>query len=221
MNSLNRKLFRLLSSLAISTALCVGMIFFRIYKTGSLMYGFYIWNLFLAWVPLLASIILGYPAEKKRKWFAELFFFSVWIGFFPNAPYLITDIGHLAQRPEMPFWFDVLLVVVAAWNGLMLGFISLYEIQKFLSARISSIFSKLIIPVMLSICSFGIYLGRFERWNTWDILFQPIDFIQNIHTILFHPLRNFKIFELVFLLSVFLLSCYYVLISFMRLESKE
>jgi uncharacterized membrane protein len=138
-----------------------------------------IWNLFLAWVPYIISL---YFTKKDMKDvsinnFAILFVF--WLLFFPNAPYLVTDIIHITSSPLPFIWYDGLLFFFFGWIGLLLGMISLFHIHQYLKNHLSILISELIIFAICFVSSFGVYLGRFERWNSWDLFLNPSDLIKN------------------------------------------
>ncbi|MEX6686048.1 DUF1361 domain-containing protein [Danxiaibacter flavus] len=148
----------------------------RFIYTRELNYGFYIWNTFLAVVPMLFSRRL-YKHEKIS--FSSSMLVAGWLLFFPNAPYLITDLFHFEQRPNVPFWFDLLLVVSGAWNGLILGFISLIQVEQFLAKHVAKKWMKIISAVLILLCGYGVYLGRFLRFNSWNIIDQPFTLIRS------------------------------------------
>src|SRR5450432_2324487 len=118
--------------LLISSAFATGLEFLRIYLSGHNNYFYFIWNLFLAWVPYAISMYLplSYHLIKSKLliWVLILIFFLFW----PNSPYILTDLLHLKEKQNIPLWFDLGLILSFAWTGLMLGFISLLEIQNFI-----------------------------------------------------------------------------------------
>src|SRR5687767_13354522 len=100
----------------------------RICYTGKPVYIFLASNLFLAWLPFMISNRLS-SSQKLRNW-QSYCLLSLWLLFFPNAPYIITDFLHLKERDPVPLWYDVLLLFSASFNGLMLGFLSVQNIDK-------------------------------------------------------------------------------------------
>lgn len=111
--------------LLLSVAFSMSLLLVRfVYSNNTIEYSFYGWNTFLAAIPYLVSTQL----IKLRKLSpTALAFIGVWLLFFPNAPYMITDLFHYEQKPDVPFWYDLLLVISAAWNGLILGLVSLID----------------------------------------------------------------------------------------------
>lgn len=93
-----------------------------------------------------------------------------WLLFFPNAPYILTDLFRLRLKSSMPIWFDLILILSFAWTGLLFGFLNLWDIEKILQNFIKRTYVIIISVVLLFIGSFGIFVGRFLRWNSWDIV---------------------------------------------------
>lgn len=119
--------------LALSCLLSVSLVAFRIYYSGYYLYLFLVWNLFLAILPyVISTFFLLYYRKIKPLLVISVILFS-WLLLFPNAPYIVTDFFHLEPKARVPYWFDLGLILSFAWNGLMLGFISLYDVQTALS----------------------------------------------------------------------------------------
>jgi uncharacterized membrane protein len=97
-----------------------------------------------------------------------------WLLFFPNAPYIVTDLFHYTERAPIPQWYDLLLLTSAAWNGILLGMVSLMQVEQFMMRHCRTYKVNLFIMACLFLGSYGIYLGRFLRFNTWDIIADPI-----------------------------------------------
>jgi uncharacterized membrane protein len=144
----------------------------RIHYSGRLLYGFLIWNLFLAWVPWLLAIAVARSVERGHRSVAVLTT-GAWLVFLPNAPYVITDFLHLRARSPVPLWFDVLLLGTASLTGLLAGAFSLRRVEHALSGRLDARLLHGGLWLAIALSGFGIYLGRFERWNSWDLLLHP------------------------------------------------
>ena len=102
-------------------------------NTRSVTYLFLIWNLFLAWIPYFISMTLNY---LPKKWMAVPCL-TIWLVFLPNAPYLVTDLLHVGYHPPVPIWYDTILLFSFAWTGLLLGFLSLLDVQRYLDKNIN------------------------------------------------------------------------------------
>ncbi len=131
------------------------------------------WNLFLAAVPLLASTALVRLDGRGASAWALLSLGAVWLAFLPNAPYILTDLVHLRERPPVPFWYDLAMLLSGAGVGLLAGYVSLADVQGVLARRWSATLAWAISVAVLFLSAFGIYLGRVLRWNSWDVLTAP------------------------------------------------
>lgn len=131
------------------------------------------WNLFLAWVPWFASLLL--PRVKNGLTFWALTAF--WLAFFPNAPYLLTDLAHLKLRPPVPLWFDVLFLASFAWAGCLVGWDSLSRVHDALTRRHGSLKAGAFVVLCVALCGVGVFLGRFERLNSWELVTAPMHVI--------------------------------------------
>lgn len=156
--------------LLLSILFNMSLLFVRFYYTKELMYGFYIWNTFLAILPLLFSRIL---LRLDKCNFKAMLLVICWLAFFPNAPYMITDVFHYTERPPVPQWYDLIVVITAVWNGLLSGIISLMQIEQFLSRHFRIIWVKIIVIVSFILCGYGVYIGRYLRFNSWDVVMNP------------------------------------------------
>jgi uncharacterized membrane protein len=157
-----------------SSGFSVALLFSRMWYSGSDQYVFMIWNLFLAWIPLVVAGVFAYlPQVWQRKWWVLLAVLGAWLLFFPNALYIVTDLWHLKTRDGAPVWLDILLLFSFSWNGLILAFLSLFLIQDFLEKWWGSLKSWFLVSSIIVLSSFGVYLGRFLRWNSWDIVTNP------------------------------------------------
>jgi uncharacterized membrane protein len=97
----------------------------------------------------------------------------VWLVFLPNAPYLVTDLVHLRPAPPVPASFDVLLFASFALAGCALAWGSLDAVHARLAPAVGRARAALAIAAVLLLTGFGVYLGRFERWNSWDLVARP------------------------------------------------
>ena len=178
-------------------------------------YRFYIWNTFLAAIPYVISTQL---LKLKKMNSAAIVFLVAWLLFFPNAPYMITDIFHYEERPPVPFWYDVLLVISAAWNGLILGMVSLMNVENFLSRHIKPLLVKFIVFTSLLLCGYGIFIGRFLRFNSWNILTDPgyLAYTSAHHVLL--PQRYPKLWVFTVLFAALLSIIYFTLRKLPRHE---
>lgn len=173
--------------LTLSVVWCAGLIVRRVPFAGRVEYGFLVWNLFLAALPLIFSEIMERSDSRKIRWTL----FPAWLLFFPNAPYVLTGLLHLKPRHGVPLWFDLLLLISCAAAALIMGFISLRQRQNIVSKAGGAIAGWIFVLATLFAAGFGIYLGRFLRWNSWDLLLNPAglawDVIRHVGDPFTHP----------------------------------
>ena len=150
-------------------AWCSLLVFWRFtYRVDAIFIGLW-WNLFLAVIPLLASAALTQFARYPRKLPRRLCF-VVWLLFFPNAPYILTDFIHLRERLPAPLWLDATVFVSFAGAGLILGYLSLAEVQAVVQRLYGKATGWAVALASLMLCGAGMYMGRFLRWNSWQVL---------------------------------------------------
>ena len=169
-----------------------------------------VWNLFLAWIPFMLAYFAHLVSWRKSTLYLIIPVIAfLWLIFFPNAPYMLTDLQDLARRSfDAPLWYDVIIVVWASWTGMLLGVISLYLMQDIIIRTFGRLPGWIFVFVISALSSFGIYIGRFVRLNSWDILQNPTEVAQDILGLVIDPSRRlaaFTILYTIFFLFVFLL----------------
>lgn len=181
--------------------------------SGTLILSFLIWNLFLGFVPYGISKWM----KRNRNWGESklkfCFLFIVWLLFIPNSFYIITDLFHLGAFNKLPLWYELAMILSFAWNGLLLGILSVRQMQKliddFLSKRTALLF---IYPVMF-LNALGVYIGRYMRFNSWDVIANPFHLVKDIFNLALHPLQYKYDWGMVICFSVFLTLMYQTLIN--------
>jgi uncharacterized membrane protein len=198
-NRLNETLF-----MATLTAFCFGLSIFRFIYTDTRTFMFLNWNLFLAFVPwVLTSITILKPNIQKSRITIFILLF-IWLLFFPNAPYLLTDLFHLRTRSLMPMWFDLVLILSFAWTGLLFGFLSLWDIEKILSQSFNLKWVTIISINLIFLGSFGVYMGRYLRWNSWDIITEPFRLLYDVGERIVNPFEHPRAWGMTIFLGIFL-----------------
>lgn len=167
---------------------CGALLVFRFVRSDSLWFGFLTWNLFLAVVPAMAAWALMWAASRRSPALIQVLLFAIWLVFLPNAPYLLTDFVHLEERLPMPLWYDIALLASCAGTGLLLAYSSLADVQAVVARRFSALAGWTLATVALLLSGFGIYLGRFLRWNSWDALTHPVQLFGDITARIADPL---------------------------------
>jgi uncharacterized membrane protein len=190
-----------------SAILGMMMVAVRVHFSGTLSYTFLFWNLFLAIIPFCISSLL---IRFKPPAFVFYPTVIIWLLFFPNAPYVLTDLLHL--RPVVvPLWYDLLMLLSFAWTSLMFGFVSLADMQQLVKQRFNATTGWLFACMALALGSFGIYLGRFLRWNSWDIITEPKQLAWDILERVVNPVAHVGAYGFTLLLTAFLLLAYLML----------
>jgi len=153
-----------ITSVLIFMIVPVGMSIVRLFLVATNSYIYMNWNLFLALIPILFAWLF---MRSTIGVVGRIIWFFLWMGFLPNAPYLITDLIHLADvGPRSLIWFDSIMLFGYAFVGLLIWLQSVHMIYQ----RIPS---KVFIPGVALLTSVGIFMGRYVRHNTWDVVARP------------------------------------------------
>jgi uncharacterized membrane protein len=210
-----------LVSLALASVLCVAALLAR-WAYGEVgAYDFLPWNLFLAWIPLVAAVAV-YDAQRRGAGLSVLLpLGGLWLLFLPNAPYLLTDFIHLGSRDDAPIWFDIVLFGSFAWTGMLLGFLSIFLMQSVVRREAGATWSWVLVGASLAASSFGIYLGRSLRWNSWDFVLRPGPLLEDIGTRLVDPLAYPRGVGMTIALTALLATGYLTVYAFAQLGGAE
>ena len=181
---------------------------FRIVYSNSFEFISLNWNLFLAFIPWFLSSVIILKKLENNKILLSLLMLA-WVLFFPNAPYILTDLFHLGHVPNAPIWFDLIMILSFALTGLLFGFVSLLDIEKIFSRYLDKSKMVFVIIGFLFLSGFGIYVGRFLRWNSWDVFSQPLPLFSDILHRFANPLSHPKAWGLTILLGILLNLLYF------------
>jgi uncharacterized membrane protein len=186
---------RLLFVLILSNGLSVLLFLIRVVGSDGFRYWYMLWNLFLAWLPLLFAALLV-PRLKRRRWlnWGNVVLVLLWLGFLPNSFYVLTDLIHLQSTGEINILFDAVLLFSFIFNGYVSGFLSVYMIHRALQRRLLPVDTHLIITGVFLLCGLAIYLGRALRWNTWDVLINPAGLLFDVSEGVFDPFSHPQLF---------------------------
>lgn len=221
-----RDLHRFLSKqlvypILLSTLLADAIWFGRLFRSDQFEYAFLLGNLLLAWIPYIFSILVVVLNSKyPGRWWLLISPFLFWLIFFPNAPYLVTDLLHLDPRPPVPIWYDIGLFASFVWTGCLIAVISLNIMQSAVKSYFGRAASWLFVAGTVLLSGLGIYLGRFLNWNSWDLFFQPRAILYDVLIRMIHPIRNFQIYGVTLMFASFLLVCYLTFVSVQHREIK-
>ena len=180
----------------------------RVAATGYLTYVFLLWNLFLAFIPYVISYWLCNNVHLIKNKLKLIGLVAGWLLFVPNSFYILTDLFHLARNHSAPKWFDLLLLLSFAWNGLLFGILSMRKMETVLHKVSGKTFSLFIIFIVMCLVAYGIYLGRFLRYNSWDIIAQPFSLFGEMIEMLLHPLHNSMEWGMIFCYAIFMTLLY-------------
>jgi uncharacterized membrane protein len=194
--------------LLLSMSFSVLLACIRVAWTGRLTFLFLVWNLFLAYVPYVFSTWLQQRPDFIEKRLMFTAFFIAWLLFIPNAFYLLTDLFHLGNHPGVPLWFDLALIGSFAWNGLLLGIISVLQMEKIVQVYLQGKNELLFIYPVMWLNALGIYIGRYLRFNSWDIITNPFGLFSDISVMALHPLQNKYAWGMILCFSVFMTVIY-------------
>ena len=171
--------------LGLASGLALGLLGARILRAEQWTYGFLLWNLALAWIPWVASLSC---VRARGAWLATAL--VGWLLFFPNASYIVTDFVHLKLRPPIPLWYDVGMLAAFAWAGLLLAVTSLSAVHRRVERALGTLAGWGFVLVASGLSGLGIYLGRFWRLNSWDVLFAPSEIARGLFALAAHPLGH-------------------------------
>jgi uncharacterized membrane protein len=200
---------------------CAALSLCRVWLSDSYEYLFMTWNLFLALAPFVISyFVVSYEALYPR--ILVVLCFLTWLLFYPNGPYLITDLVHLRDHRKGPLlWFDLILFFSYAHAGLLLATQSAKHIQQVIARYLRRWIATLLMILLFFAVSFGVYLGRFMRWNSWDLMYRPLDILGDFADCVLNPSENFAAYLVTILFGVMLNIIYFSQGSHQVRDKKE
>jgi uncharacterized membrane protein len=199
------------SLLLISICFSTSLLAMRMIATKSIYYVFLEWNLFLALIPYLLSSFLYRRINSGLNNYVLAAISFVWLLFIPNTFYILTDLFHLGETGAAPLWFDLLLILSFAWNGLMLGILSIRQMEKIFHLKFSTRNELLFLYPIMWLNALGVFIGRYLRFNSWDIITSPFRLTLDILDLLMHPFAHKNAFAMVMTYSIFMTLIYLTL----------
>ncbi|HVV66456.1 MAG TPA: DUF1361 domain-containing protein [Candidatus Saccharimonadales bacterium] len=196
-------------ALLASTLVSIGLFAYGAWRNQSLEFDYLLWNLFLAWLPLLFAVRLVSVLQRKLWSSWEAMVTSLlWIVFLPNSFYMISDFIHLQDVRRVDVVFDTVMLTSFIYTGVTLGFSSLYLIHIQLRRRFARTTAAFLIALTLFVSSVAVYVGRDLRWNSWDVLTNPGGLLFDISDRVVHPAQYPQMLITVISFFVLLLSMY-------------
>jgi uncharacterized membrane protein len=208
-----RRLMTVLGLVAASL-FCVALVLLRVSESGSTKFAGLIWNLFLAWIPFLLAVAVYDGWRRRRGRGSLLATGALWLLFFPNAPYIVTDFVHLERTADAPYWYDAVTVSAFAWTGVLLGFASLFLMQTVVRQSRGVVSGWIFAGIALALGSLGIYLGRVLRLNSWDALEHPSVLPRIAHAVARDPFAYQEAIGVTVLFTLALGFAYFLLYNF-------
>jgi uncharacterized membrane protein len=209
-------------ALLFASCVCVALLAARIVVDGTGRYVFLVWNLFLAWVPLVFALLLceQHTLGRQKRWRLAGWGLT-WLLFFPNAPYIFTDLTHLQIRLHSHYWTDMMLILSCAMTRMMVGFVSLYIVQSVVADRFGRLAGWLFITSVAGFTGIGVFVGRFLRYNTWDVLCHPIELCQLAGNWLADPFASGRPYIFSTMFAVFMFTAYLMFYMLTKLPPAE
>lgn len=202
------RLARVLAPCVIASALGCVIVVIEPFLTHRGRHSYLIFNLVLAWMPLPFAWLSyrQFQAGTRLGWM----FAAAWLLFLPNSPYLFTDLIHLMGRSLPHYWPDLVKILLFAMTGMCVGLISLQLMHGLVTRAKGWMAGWLFVATVSVLCSLGVYLGRFQRWHSWDMLRNAPAILRDIVVFLRHPSAVNHHTGFVVLLAVFIFSSYLI-----------
>jgi uncharacterized membrane protein len=201
--------FTLSQWLWIASVFSLSLLAIRIIRTSRLSYGFLAWNLFLAYVPYFISEWLCKHPQISASRIKLICLLFAWIVFMPNSFYILTDLFHLNNVSKGDSWYDLTLILSFAWNGVLFGILSIYKMELLLKNTKGKFIAGFVICVVMWLNAFGVYIGRFLRFNSWDIVVNPFSLVSEIVQIIFNPYDYRYVWAMSLCFAFFMAILYY------------
>ncbi|MCE3259978.1 MAG: hypothetical protein K0S12_1619 [Bacteroidetes bacterium] len=189
---------------------CFLLIAARYIKTDHYSFLFLFWNLFLAWLPVFFIRRIGQGSGKFRRYCL----LGLSILFLPNAPYILTDLFHLKKSLIAPLWFDLILILSFAFLGLIYFIMAFDRILEEFSFQFGKQVICFVKPLLFLATGYGIYLGRYLRFNSWDLVSDPVHLAGGMINSIFSRENFMETFGVTITFTVFLYLIYEIYLSF-------
>jgi uncharacterized membrane protein len=176
------------AALGFATFVSIGLFAYNAWHDRDLSYSYLIWDLFLAWLPLLFAVkLMSVLRYKLWSSWEGLAWSVLWLVFLPNSFYMISDFIHLQDVPRSQVLYFVIMFTSFIYTAVVLGFSSLYLLHLRLRFRFPNRVANSLVLLILFVCSIGIYIGRDLRWNSWNVLTNPGGLLFDVSDRLQHP----------------------------------
>ncbi len=217
---INSKYVAITNSILIASAAALGLYLLRFAFTGDVMFGFMAWNLVLSLLALLAAVACKLSADAKQNKQA-IVAGIIWLFLLPNTFYMLTDFIHVKDAGDINVMFDIVMVGLFAMNGFLHGVLSLYIMHKLILKKVSPLRATLGVGAVILLASFAVDMGRYLRWNSWDVLLHPVDLLLDVSDTLLHPLTYDRSYLITGVFFVAISSLYAVFWQLTKVQSKK
>ena len=191
-----------------SSLFSIALVTLRLLYTNSWVLVHLAWNLFLAWIPYWITIKMNnHSYHLNNKW-KFILLSLLWLLFIPNAFYILTDLFHLKDRAESSRWIDLTIIFSFAWNGLMMGIISVWRMEKIITPFLPGKKQYYFLYPLMGLIALGVYIGRYGRFNSWDIISDPFDLAGVLLNLFIHPFQNLYPWIMISCFAVFIILVY-------------
>jgi uncharacterized membrane protein len=207
--------------LAISVVFSVGLVIAGSIFTGSLILGFLVWNLFLAFIPYSISKWVQRNIAWKGSRLKFCFAFIIWLLFIPNSFYIMTDLFHLGSFDTIPGWYELAVILSFAWNGLLLGTLSVRQMERLIDESASKRMRIFFIYPVMFLSALGVYIGRYMRFNSWDVVTDPLSLFKDISDLAMHPIQYRYAWGMIFCFSIFMTLIFFTLMRGHELNTSK
>lgn len=200
-------------TLLVASVICVTLIAYRVVVGAQVRHAYLVWNLFLAWIPLLFAVLAAqrFEAAKNLRDRKFLALTTAWLLFLPNAPYIFTDLVHVLHAWWPSFWVELMLILFCALTGFVAGYLSLQVMHRLATRLWGRVAGWLFVLVVSGLAGFGVYLGRFVRLNSWDVVANPIELLYCLRSAVWNVLTQWHDLKFFLLFTLFLMLGYVML----------
>jgi uncharacterized membrane protein len=213
---------RIMYSLMFSTLMTIVLLLIGSYQAKSDYYFFLIFNMFLAFLPVLIAWWLV-NRLKISPWLSmgNIILTILWLICLPNSFYMITDLIHAGESVGIDVLYNIVLIFLCIFNALVAGYISLYLVHWALLKRFYYRKVHIVIGLILLMCSFAIYLGRYLRWNSWDVIVSPFGLLFDATDSIANPSTHPDVFVTTATFFLLLTTMYIVIWQVTRVLKKS
>lgn len=210
-------------ALAMASIILTAMVAYRILAGCAVWHAYLVWNLFLAWLPLVFAVLaverFAVAGGLRDRKFMALGI--VWLLFFPNAPYIFTDVVHLFSGWRSSFWVELIMILLCALTGFLAGFLSLQVMHNLVARTHGRFAGWLFVASVSGLAGFGVYLGRFVRLNSWDVLTNPLRLLEGAGAGVWLLVTQWHHTKFLIVFSIFLLLGYGMLFALTQAKRVE